>query len=194
MYDSLLETALLETSRHSCQTANQSCVESEPVPSDRTFLVRQIVATIALVLGVLAVGTVRAAPGPQTLNVEATGVQIYDCRADAAGQLSWQFREPLATLTQGGKTVGRHFAGPSWQMADGSAIVGKVSSQSPGATSRDIALLKLDVLNHSGAGLLSKVVSVERLDTRGGVYAGACEHAGDLHVEPYSALYRFFSG
>jgi len=187
MYDSLLEAALLETARHSCDTV--------PVASDRTYLLRQIVATVALILGVWAVGTVRAYAGvddAQSLNLSATGVQIYDCRADAGGQLNWQFREPLATLIQDGKTVGRHFAGPSWEMADGSAIVGKVSAQAPGATAKDIAVLTLDVVSQTGEGVLSRMSRVERIETRGGVFGGRCVHAGDLHVEPYTALYRFF--
>ena len=187
MYDSLLEAALLETARHSCDTV--------PVASDHTYLLRQFIATVALILGVWAVGSVRAYAGTEDIDgfsVSATGVQIYDCRADTGGQLSWQFREPLATLIQDGKTVGRHFAGPSWEMADGSAIVGKVSAQSPGATAKDIALLQLDVVSQTGEGVLSQITGVERIETRGGLFSGRCERAGDLHVEPYTALYRFF--
>jgi hypothetical protein len=45
--------------------------------------------------------------------VHAEGAQIYDCKADAGGKLVCQFREPIATLLIDGKTVGRHFAGPS---------------------------------------------------------------------------------
>ncbi len=125
------------------------------------------------------------------LSVEAAGVQIYDCRANASGALAWQFREPLAILTQDGKTIGRHFAGPTWQLADGGAIVGKVAAQKPGVAQKDIALLQLDVVGREGAGLLSKVTAVERLDTQGGNFAGACEQAGELHVEPYRAQYVF---
>ena len=28
----------------------------------------------------------------------AEGAQVYECKADAAGKLGWQFREPIATL------------------------------------------------------------------------------------------------
>src|SRR2546421_10876903 len=37
------------------------------------------------------------------------------------------FREPIATLLLDGKTVGRHYAGPNWEHADGSAVVAKVA-------------------------------------------------------------------
>ncbi len=55
---------------------------------------------------------------------------------------SWpgKFREPIATLMIDGKTVGRHFAGPIWEMTDGSAVGAKVSAQAPGATANDIPL------------------------------------------------------
>ncbi|MGY2202648.1 DUF3455 domain-containing protein [Pseudomonas gingeri] len=125
------------------------------------------------------------------LSVRGEGVQLYNCAADTSGKLTWQFREPLATLIFNGKTVGRHFAGPTWEFADRSAVVAKVVSQQPGATKKDLALLKLEVVDHQGSGALSKVISVQRLNTRGGVFSGACTQAGAIHVEPYSADYLF---
>jgi hypothetical protein len=127
-------------------------------------------------------------------NVHAEGVQIYECKIGADNQKSWQFREPLATLIEEGKTVGRHFAGPSWEFSDGASIKGKVVSQTPGATPADIPVLKLDVIDRHGDGVLAKVTKVQRLNTRGGVYAGSCNHAGALHLEPYSADYVFLTG
>jgi len=41
------------------------------------------------------------------------------------------------------------------------------------------------------AGLLSGVTTVQRINTRGGVHAGACDQAGALHSAPYSADYVF---
>jgi hypothetical protein len=125
--------------------------------------------------------------------VHAEGVQIYECKLDKDGKMSWQFREPLATLVQDGKTVGRHFAGPSWEFADGSAVTGRSAAQSPGATKDDIALLRLDVIDRRGDGALSKVTAVQRLDTHGGVFSGSCDHKGALHLEPYSAQYVFLA-
>ena len=57
----------------------------------------------------------------------AEGAQIYDCKADASGQLAWQFREPIATLIENGKTVGRHYAGPHWELDDGSVVLSRSS-------------------------------------------------------------------
>ena len=123
--------------------------------------------------------------------LHAEGVQIYECRAGASGS-TWQFREPLATLMREGRTVGRHFAGPSWELADGSAVTGKVAAQAPGDTARDITWLRLDVTDRRGAGGLSEATAVQRVNTRGGVLAGPCADAGALHLEPYAADYVFF--
>jgi hypothetical protein len=125
------------------------------------------------------------------LSVDAVGVQMYECRADQAGRLAWALREPLAILTSSGQTVGRHYAGSSWELNDGGAVTGKVVHQKPGATERDIALLQLDVSGREGMGLLSRVTSVQRIDTHGGAFSGPCEKGGALHVEPYSAGYVF---
>ncbi|TCR72776.1 DUF3455 domain-containing protein [Rhizobium sp. BK376] len=135
-----------------------------------------------------------AADGAKVVaTVHGEGAQIYQCRANNAGELRWQFREPVATLISNDKTVRRHFAGPSWELADGSRIEGKVAAQAPGATEKDIPVLRLDVVAHAGDGILSKVDTVQRLNTRGGVFAGACQSAGSLYAEPYSADYVFLS-
>ncbi|MGY4452613.1 hypothetical protein ACVWZR_007273 [Bradyrhizobium sp. i1.3.1] len=78
-----------------------------------------------------------AAPGETVvLGVHAEGAQVYDCKAAADGKLAWAFREPVATLLAEGKTVGRHYAGPNWELADGSAVAGKAIGNAPGATAR----------------------------------------------------------
>src|SRR5712672_1150139 len=109
-----------------------------------------------------------AAPGETVvLTVHAEGAQVYECKAGADGKLGWAFREPIATLLQGGKTVGRHYAGPSWEHSDGSAVVGKAIANVPGATPNDIPWLKLEVTSHRGSGLLSGVTTVLRINTKG---------------------------
>lgn len=134
-----------------------------------------------------------ARSGEVVAKVHAEGVQVYECKMGTNSLLSWQFREPLATLIEGEQTVGRHFVGPSWEFEDGTSIKGKVVSQSPGATSEDIPDLELDVIEHHGNGALAKATIVERLETRGGIYVGSCDHAGAFHVEPYTATYVFIA-
>jgi hypothetical protein len=94
--------------------------------------------------------------------MHAEGAQVYDCKADASGKLVWQFREPIATLLMDGKTVGRHYAGPSWELLDGSAVSGKVAARHPGATASDIPLLMLNAASQRGSGLLSGVATIQR--------------------------------
>ena len=125
------------------------------------------------------------------LSVHAEGAQVYDCKADSAGQPVWTFREPVATLINGGHTVGRHYAGPTWELTDGSGVQGKLVASAPGATLDDIALLKLDVTERRGTGALTPASTVLRLHTRGGALKGACPSAGDLRAVPYSADYAF---
>ncbi len=133
-----------------------------------------------------------AAPGEAVvLRVHAEGAQVYECKAGVEGNLAWAFREPIATLIADGKTVGRHYAGPNWEHVDGSAVLGRTSSNAPGATPNDIPWLKLDVISRRGSGTLSDVTTVQRINTAGGVLQGACEKAGTTHSAPYSADYVF---
>src|SRR6478735_7146001 len=104
-----------------------------------------------------------AAPGETGIvTLHAEGAQVYDCKAGADGKLAWAFREPIATLLLDGKTVGRHYAGPNWEHMDGSAVTGKVAGNAPGATPKDIPLLKLEVASSRGSGTLSGVTTVQR--------------------------------
>ena len=121
----------------------------------------------------------------------AEGAQIYECKAGADGKLAWAFREPIASLFADGKTIGRHYAGPNWEHMDGSAVVGKVAGNSPGATPKDIPLLKLEVVSSRGSGVLSGVTTVQRINTVGGRHDGACEKAGTFYSAPYAADYVF---
>ena len=133
-----------------------------------------------------------AAPGETTVATwHAEGAQVYECKAGADGKLAWVFREPIATLLLDGKTIGRHYAGPNWEHMDGSAVVARVAANAPGATPKDIPLLKLEVVSSRGSGALSGVTTVQRINTVGGRHEGACEKAGTFHSAPYAADYVF---
>jgi hypothetical protein len=124
--------------------------------------------------------------------LHAQGAQVYECKADTSGALAWQFREPIATLLSNGKTLGRHYAGPTWELADGSAVAGKVAASAPGASQSDIPLLKLAVVSQTGSGMLAGINSIQRLNTKGGVAKGPCDAAGAFLSVPYSADYVFY--
>jgi hypothetical protein len=139
--------------------------------------------------------TVRDATVITTLHAE--GAQVYECKPDSGKSqsevraLTWQFREPIATLIVDGKSVGRHYAGPNWDHIDGSSVKGKAVGSAPGATSNDIPWLELEVVDHHNAGVLSEVTSVQRINTKGGAAQGSCESAGEYRSVPYSADYVF---
>ena len=133
-----------------------------------------------------------AAPGETVVaTLHAEGAQVYECKADGSGKLVWQFREPIATLLLDGRTIGRHYAGPTWEHSDGSAVVAKVAARAPGASPKDIPWLKLDATEHRGAGALSSATTVQRIGTQGGAAEGACDRAGAYLSVPYAAEYVF---
>lgn len=131
-----------------------------------------------------------AAPGETAvLTVHAVGMQYYDCKAGTDGKLVWTFNSPQATLTVDGKVVGYHKAGPSWELDDGSSIVGKAAGNAPGKNADDIPWLKLEVVSHNGNGKLADVTTVQRINTVGGVLKDSCDRAGAGRGMPYAADY-----
>ena len=159
---------------------------------------RSVHAALAVVLLAMPAAA-QTAPAPAAfgvaertavLTVHAEGAQVYACKPSPDGRAAWSFREPIATLISDGKTVGRHFAGPSWQIGD-EVVKGRLAASAPGATEADIPWLKLDIVEHSGPGVLSGATLVLRLATHGGVLGGVCDTPGALRAEPYSADYVF---
>jgi hypothetical protein len=134
-------------------------------------------------------------PGGNTIiaTLHAEGAQIYECRPSPsrAHPLTWQFREPIATLIVGGQSIGRHYAGPNWDYVDGSGVKGRVVATRPGATANDIPWLEIEVVEHRNEGILSDATSVQRVNTRGGMKQGPCEKAGEYLSVPYAADYLF---
>ena len=125
------------------------------------------------------------------LQVHAEGAQIYECKAaQPGGDQSWQFREPVAALFQQGKTVGVHYAGPTWEIEE-SLIIAKVSASVPSPNGKDIPWLKLQVTTEAEAGPLLDVTAVQRINTAGGVLEGTCEKVGELRPTAYGADYVF---
>ena len=132
------------------------------------------------------------APGQTALAAfHAEGAQIYECRAGNDSKLAWSLREPIATLLLDGKTVGRHYAGPSWEHIDGSAVVGKIVAITLGKTASDIPWLRLQVTERRGSGALSGMTTVQQINTQGGAMTVGCDKAGTFYSAPYSADYVF---
>jgi uncharacterized protein DUF3455 len=162
------------------------------IPMRRTLLALALIASPLPAAAMEVPQAIAAAPGQKLVaTVHAEGTQVYECKADASGKLAWQFREPIATLILDGKSVGRHYAGPTWELADGSAVTARLAGRAPGASARDIPLLKLEVTQQRGSGGLSGIATIQRLNTSGGVAEGPCDRAGAFLSVPYSADYAF---
>lgn len=129
--------------------------------------------------------------------VSARGVQIYECRARKDGGYEWVFVAPDAVLLDAqGKAIGHHGAGPYWQSADGSRVVGTVTARADAPASGAIPWLLLSTKSSGPAGAFSKVTSIQRVNTQGGVAPAApcaAPSAGTPARVPYTADYRFFT-
>jgi hypothetical protein len=131
------------------------------------------------------------------LTVAATGDQIYTCQAQANnGVYEWTLKAPEAELLdQSGQIVGSHYGGPSWELADGSKIVGQLNQKVDAPQTDAIPWLLLQVKSHEGEGQLSQVNWIQRVNTVGGkAPAEGCDQAHqnqEVRVG-YSADYHFY--
>jgi hypothetical protein len=132
------------------------------------------------------------------LDARASGVQIYECAAKPgdASSFAWTFRAPEAALTDAsGRSIGKHYAGPTWESTDGSRVVGEVKARDPGPDASAIPWLLLAAKSTSGPGVLEGTKSVQRLRTVGGnAPATPCGAANAKEVArvPYTATYYFY--
>jgi hypothetical protein len=129
------------------------------------------------------------------LEVEAEGVQIYDCAVDN-GNPVWRFQGPEAKLkSTSGSPTGTHFAGPTWKLLDGSEVKGSMVSTKPATEPGAVAWLLLRVVGNKGEGQLRTAEYITRTNTKGGVApATGCDssHQGEQVRVPYSATYKFY--
>jgi uncharacterized protein DUF3455 len=154
---------------------------------------------IAIVLPILITACASTVPVPDRLKPAAgeslalvalaKGVQIYECR-----NASWAFVAPEAELfDQAGKKIGRHYAGPHWEAADGSKIVGAVKERADAPASGAVPWLLLSTKSVGSDGAFSRVTSIQRVATVGGVApAGTCSQPGSQARVNYTADYYFF--
>lgn len=139
-----------------------------------------------------------AAPSGEqvVLRVHAKGDQIYVCQQDVSDN-AWQFKEPDALLfDKDGKVVGKHFAGPSWELKDGSRVKGDPDAKSAAPDRNALPWLRLKVIEHEGTGLLSPVTTIQRINTKGGAAPPTgCDdiHGGKEVRVRYEADYLFWA-
>jgi hypothetical protein len=156
-----------------------------------------------IALGLLVATTAWASPTPGgipaalqptageslAMTLMARGVQIYECNAG-----EWKFVAPEAELFDvKGQRIGHHGAGPFWQAADGSHVVGKVKTRANAPVTGTIPWLLLTTQSTGPQGVFSKVTSIQRVDTTGGAAPQSDCTANTQTRVAYTAIYRLFS-
>jgi hypothetical protein len=139
-------------------------------------------------------------PTDQTLALIAvgSGVQVYECRERKDGYATaheWSLLGPEATLYAGGRMIGTHGAGPSWQSTDGSRVVGGVMAKVNAPSGDSIPWLLLTTRSDGPEGAFSKVTSIQRVNTHGGLRpSNGCDDltVGRQIPVRYTADYRFY--
>ncbi len=142
---------------------------------------------------------VRAPVGhQQVLASTGNGEITYECRArkDQATAFEWAFVAPVASLKDAtGQTIGRYYAGPTWEAKDGSKVSGKQVAVAP-ASAGNIPLQLVKADPAVGAGAMQGVSYIQRLATRGGVAPSeACDasQTGQRRQVSYQADYIFYA-
>jgi hypothetical protein len=166
-----------------CAFAIAACASHRPVPPS------DVPASLQVAKG-------------QTLTavLHGTGVQIYECRANAQDpkRFAWIYQSPAAELSdRSGKDVGHHSAGPTWEGYDGSKVVGEIVTRDNGPNPQAIQWLLLRAKSNTGKGIFGKTQFIQRLHTIGGVApTDNCDasRAGQRTRVAYSADYYFYAG
>jgi hypothetical protein len=175
---------------------------------------RRLIQTSAVTIGIfmlgLAVANAQKASPPDVpaaiqaplgldvvLLAHASGSQIYTCQAGPDGKFAWTLKAPDAELKdEKGKVIGRHSAGPAWKLNDGSEVTGKAAAHVDSPDAGSIQWLLVNVVSHSGQGLLTNVTTIQRVHTHGGKPpAEGCDgaHANAETKSSYTADYYFYA-
>jgi hypothetical protein len=130
----------------------------------------------------------------ETLRAEARGVQIYTCEA-SGDEFRWTLDHPEAELLdEKGQNIGRHFAGPSWEMIDHSRMSGKIAGRKA-SPDGSIPWMLISAESHNGSGMLQHVEYVQRVNTKGGIAPTTGCDAAHIKAKsrvPYTATYIFY--
>lgn len=132
----------------------------------------------------------------KSATLRARGVQIYECSAAPSGR-AWRFVGPEADLFGlNGQWQGRHYAGPHWELPDGSKVSATVKSRADAPAAAAIPWLLLTARSVGGPGAFSTVRAIQRVNTAGGVEPRdpcAAANAGQVVRVPYTADYHFYA-
>lgn len=142
--------------------------------------------------------TIAVAGIPVLLKAAAKGAQVYVCKAKegAPSTFEWTLTGPDAQLFDDkGQPIGKHYAGPTWELGDGSKVIAKLHAKVDAPDPNAIAWLLLDTKETQGTGLMTRVKSIQRVATAGGkAPATGCDaaHGGAETRANYTATYYFY--
>jgi hypothetical protein len=120
------------------------------------------------------------------LRAVGSGDQVYGCVNG-----SWVLTAPDAKLLdQKGSVLGRHFAGPTWQLNDGSWVKGRTVAKQVAPDSTAVPWLLLESVG--GTGRLGAVRFIQRTGTHGGNAPDSSCSQGAMRRVPYTATYSFY--
>jgi hypothetical protein len=126
------------------------------------------------------------------LKLAGRGVQIFRCE-QRERTLGWAYRLPEADLLDSeGRLAGRHGADFSFELNDGSRLVGKVQG-SDEVSANDLRWLLLSTRSF-GQGALTGITYVQRINTHGGMPPARCEanQRNQLLRVDFSAEFVFY--
>jgi hypothetical protein len=127
-------------------------------------------------------------------------VQTYECRVKPgdASSAAWVYVGSEGEMFDAqGREAGKHtFPPPTWIASDGSRIVGTIKARADAPQAGSAQWLLLSTRSTGGEGRLTKITSLQRLNTNGGMPpARRCETSsiGARERVPLTADYVLFS-
>lgn len=121
------------------------------------------------------------------LRAFGSGDQVYGCLNGR-----WALMAPSAKLVdQEGTVIGRHFAGPTWQLNDGSWVRGRAVVEKVAPDGNAVPWLLLESVGATGR--LGAVRFIQRTMTHGGSAPGGGCRKDAIRRVPYTATYSFYA-
>lgn len=156
-------------------------------------LIAAAVSTVALHAQQTDVSIDPPAGAHSVLVAKGVGVQIYTCTDTGTGP-RWVLTAPDAKLLDAsGKTIGSHFAGPTWKLEDGSQVQGDRIGSKTAPEARSVAWLLLRAKAGTATGKFADIAFIRRTETQGGMAAESACKPGDTSRVPYTATYTFYT-
>ena len=125
----------------------------------------------------------------------ATNRFVLDQALNEAGYEVVSANDGAIWDNEGGRAIGKHYAGPTWESLDGSRVLGRPISSIDSESRDAIPQLLLVATQNSASGVFANVKNIQRLQTSGGLPPKEpcqADQLGQLVQSPYKAIYYFY--